>query len=261
MAATSIGTLSRMRRRGLLVLAGGLLTALLAVGVVKAPVPWVVLQPGPTVDTLGTNEGEQVIRIEDAPVSTSTGQLRLTTINVDTDVTLRQAFASWWDDSQAVAPREAIFPPGETTDQVQQHNAADFQESQTSAQTAAEHELGHPIKVTLKLDKIGGPSAGLMFALGIIDKARAEDLTGGRVIAGTGTIDDAGAVGPIGGIPQKLRGAKAAGATYFLVPADNCAEATRNAVPGLPMARVSTLPEALTALRAIAAGNAPTPCS
>ena len=67
---------------------------------------------------------------------------------------------------------------------------------------------------TLKidLDDIGGPSAGLMFALGIIDKLEPEDLTGGKVIAGTGTIDDEGNVGPIGGIPQKLVGAKDAGA-------------------------------------------------
>ncbi len=64
-----------------------------------------------------------------------------------------------------------------------------------------------------------------MFALGIIDKLDAEDLTGGKVIAGTGTIDDEGKVGPIGGIPQKLVGAKDAGAVVFLVPADNCAEA------------------------------------
>ena len=76
-----------------------------------------------------------------------------------------------------------------------------------------------------------------MFALGIIDKLGAEDLTGGKVIAGTGTIDDAGEVGPIGGIPQKLVGAKDAGAVAFLVPADNCDEAVDNAVPGCRCSR------------------------
>ena len=88
-----------------------------------------------------------------------------------------------------------------------------------------------------------------MFALGIIDKLKPEDLTGGKIIAGTGTIDDEGNVGPIGGIPQKLVGAKDAGAKIFLTPADNCAEAVRNAVPGLPMAEVATLDDALTALQ------------
>ena len=84
----------------------------------------------------------------------------------------------------------------------------------------------------IDLDEIGGPSAGLMFTLGIIDKLKPEDLTGGKIIAGTGTIDDEGEVGPIGGIPQKLVGAKDAGAQLFLVPTGNCAEALRNAVPG-----------------------------
>ena len=70
----------------------------------------------------------------------------------------------------------------------------------------------HPFDVKIDLGEIGGPSAGLMFTLGIIDKLKPEDLTGGKIIAGTGTIDDEGNVGPIGGIPQKLVGAKDAGA-------------------------------------------------
>jgi PDZ domain-containing protein len=114
--------------------------------------------------------------------------------------------------------------------------------------------------VKIDLGEIGGPSAGLMFTLGIIDKVRPQDLTGGKVIAGTGTIDDEGTVGPIGGIPQKLVGAKAAGAQLFLVPADNCAEAVRNAVPGLPMARVGNVDDALRALQTFAAGSTPVPC-
>jgi PDZ domain-containing protein len=100
-----------------------------------------------------------------------------------------------------------------------------------------------------------------MFALGIIDKIRTEeDLTGGKIIAGTGTINDLGEVGPIGGIPQKLVGAKNAGAKYFLVPAGNCEEAVRNAQSGLPMARVGTLDEALSALETISAGGEPPKC-
>jgi PDZ domain-containing protein len=157
-------------------------------------------------------------------------------------------------------PEEAVYPPGLTTEQVEQHNLAQFRTSQAGAVAAAAGQLGRPVRADIRLDEIGGPSAGLMFALGIVDKASPEDLTGGRVIAGTGTIDDAGTVGPIGGIPQKLLGAGAAGATFFLVPDANCAEAVRNAVPGLATIAVGTLAEAVAALRTLAGGGVPQPC-
>ncbi|GHJ50180.1 hypothetical protein Cs7R123_75220 [Catellatospora sp. TT07R-123] len=118
----------------------------------------------------------------------------------------------------------------------------------------------HPFDLTIKLDDIGGPSAGLMFALGIMDKLTPEDLTGGKIIAGTGTIDDDGKVGPIGGVPQKLYGAQAAGAVVFLTPADNCAEAKANALPGLPLVKVATLDDALNALATLRAGGQPPTC-
>ncbi|MDI1459832.1 PDZ domain-containing protein [Catellatospora sp. KI3] len=118
----------------------------------------------------------------------------------------------------------------------------------------------HPFDLSIKLDDIGGPSAGLMFALGIMDKLTPEDLTGGKIIAGTGTIDDAGNVGPIGGVPQKLYGAKKAGAKVFLTPADNCAEAKANALDGLPLIKVATLDDALNALATLRAGGQPPTC-
>jgi Lon-like protease len=117
-----------------------------------------------------------------------------------------------------------------------------------------------PFTLDIPIDNIGGPSAGLMLALGIIDKIKPEDLTGGKVIAGTGTIDPLGNVGAIGGVPQKLVAARGAGAEYFLTPKDNCAEAAANALPGLPLVRVATLDEALTALEAIRAGRQPQLC-
>ncbi|MDG4784656.1 PDZ domain-containing protein [Micromonospora sp. WMMD1102] len=338
-----------MRRRGVTVLLGALLTALLSIGVLAAPIPYVVLGPGPTVDTLGRQDDKEVIQISGRETSTSAGQLRLTTVGVQPDVKLLSAIAGWISSDEAVVPYELIYPPGQTQQQVEERNAEDFAASQTSAETAALRELGYPVQVVVKtvapggpsegvlkvgdvitsvddkpvevaasltgairgrpagselkigytrdgapagativsaatgndpprigveieqrqphpfelkidLGDIGGPSAGLMFALGIVDKVRSEDLTGGKIIAGTGTIDDLGQVGPIGGIPQKLVGAKNAGAKYFLVPADNCEEAVRNAQPGLPMARVGTLDEALTALDAIRAGGTPAKC-
>lgn len=117
-----------------------------------------------------------------------------------------------------------------------------------------------PFTLTIPIENIGGPSAGLMLALGIVDKIKSEDLTGGKVIAGTGTIDADGAVGAIGGVPQKLVAAQRAGATYFLTPKDNCAEAVDNQRPGLVLVQVATLREALGALADIRDGRQPPRC-
>jgi PDZ domain-containing protein len=115
-------------------------------------------------------------------------------------------------------------------------------------------------KISIPIENVGGPSAGLMLTLGIIDKIEPEDLTGGKIIAGTGTIDPSGKVGPIGGLPQKLVTAKSAGATWFLTPKDNCAEGVANQKTGLPLVQVGTLDEALTALADIRAGKEPPLC-
>jgi PDZ domain-containing protein len=112
-----------------------------------------------------------------------------------------------------------------------------------------------PFTVTIKIGQIGGPSAGMMFALGIIDKLSTENLTGGKFIAGTGEISANGAVSPIGGIQQKMIGARNAGATVFLAPAGNCAD-TKGAVPaGLRVVKVSTLAGAISALQHLKAGQ------
>lgn len=117
-----------------------------------------------------------------------------------------------------------------------------------------------PFDITISLERIGGPSAGLMFTLGIIDRLSGEDLTGGRFIAGTGTIDADGNVGPIGGILLKMIAAREAGATVFLVPAGNCAEALTQVPDGLQLVRVATLPDATSALATLRAGGTPPGC-
>jgi Lon-like protease len=112
-----------------------------------------------------------------------------------------------------------------------------------------------PFQVRISVGDIGGPSAGLMFALGIIDKLTPLDLTGGKFIAGTGEITAGGQVQPIGGIQQKMVGARDAGATIFLTPAANCSD-TNGAVPaGLRLVKVSTLAQAVSYLEAIKAGQ------
>ncbi|GIL27710.1 YlbL family protein [Actinocatenispora comari] len=113
-------------------------------------------------------------------------------------------------------------------------------------------------RVKVSLGEIGGPSAGMMFALGIVDTLTPADLTGGKVIAGTGEIDADGKVGPIGGIQQKLLGARRDGATVFLTPAGNCAQAKGSVPDGLKLVKVSTLHGALQALSELRAGK-PTP--
>jgi len=116
-------------------------------------------------------------------------------------------------------------------------------------------------QATVTLDGVGGPSAGLFFSLGIVDLLTPGALSGGKYIAGTGTIDADGTVGPIGGIEQKMRGARSAGATLFLVPADNCSEALESGVPsGLTIAKVSTLDDAVTQIQSYVAGRPLTSC-
>ncbi|MFF8185761.1 PDZ domain-containing protein [Microbacterium sp. NPDC016588] len=112
-----------------------------------------------------------------------------------------------------------------------------------------------PVDVKIQINNVGGPSAGMMFALGIIDKMSTGDLTGGQHIAGTGTIDADGNVGGIGGIRQKLYGARDAGATWFLAPQSNCDEVVGHVPDGIRVFSVSTLQDSLTALEAIRDGG------
>ncbi len=112
-----------------------------------------------------------------------------------------------------------------------------------------------PVDVTVNTGSVGGPSAGLMFSLAIYDVLTPGELTGGEKIAGTGEMFDNGAVGPIGGIRQKLVGARDAGATVFLVPADNCSEVVGHVPDGLRAVRVGTFDEGLAAVQAVAAGD------
>jgi PDZ domain-containing protein len=123
-----------------------------------------------------------------------------------------------------------------------------------------ESENVFPFNVDIQLNGVGGPSAGMMFALGIIDKLSVQDITGGKVIAGTGTIDAAGNVGAIGGIQMKTIGARRDGATVFLAPAGNCADAKANLPAGLELVKVSTLQDAVNALTDLRAGKTPPAC-
>ena len=103
--------------------------------------------------------------------------------------------------------------------------------------------------VTFRIDSgIGGPSAGLIFALAVYDEVTHDDLIAGRSVAGTGTITGDGSVGAIGGLQEKVAGAEAAGATIFLVPATNCPDVAHLSTP-VRLVKVATLAQAITALQ------------
>jgi Lon-like protease len=338
-----------MSRRAvtLLVAAVGVLAALAVAAL--APVPYVALLPGPTLNTLGTLSGKPMIEVKGHQTYPTTGNLNMVTVSAmggpGTDFNIFAALRSWLDPSDAVVPEQEIYTPGQTSQQIAQQDTEEMANSQETATAAALCQLNisfktvdtieatikgmpaaavlrpgdviyavdgtpvtcsadastlikarkpgapveltilrhgsplnfrlttqnvqgvpevgvevvesyvFPFSVSITVGDIGGPSAGLMFALGIIDKITRDDLTGGRFIAGTGEIEANGTVDPIGGIQQKMVGARQAGATIFLAPADNCAD-TAGAVPaGMRLIKVYTLAGAIADLNALKAGR------
>jgi PDZ domain-containing protein len=316
------------------------------------PVPFVSFSPGPVKDTLGTANGKAVIDITGHETFPTTGQLDLTTVSVtspDRDLTLPQAMRNWLDPHHDLFPRDIIYPPEQSADQVEEQNTAEMTGSQDSAVAAAlqaakapyhpkvasvakdspadgklkpgdvvlkvdgvaatqipqvgdlvrKNKVGEnvtflvrrggteqtivvktaatpgeesrpmvgitigvdsPVKVSVNLGQdIGGPSAGTAFALAIYDKLTPGPLLAGKHVAGTGTIDALGQVGAIGGIQQKIAGAKNDGATVFLVPAPNCEAALHAGVDGIQLVKISTLTDAISALKALSAGTGDVP--
>ena len=345
-----------MSRRTLTLLLATLLAVAMTLVAAVATVPYVALAPGPTYNTLGEHNGKPVVSVSGRPTYDDTGHLNMTTISVVTRLTLVQALHGWFQHDLAVVPRDVIYPPDRTDEEVREEDQAAMRESQDTATAAAMRQLGvpgtvhvlvakvedkapaqgrlkaadelvaidgspvtdakqlrrligqrrpgetvrvtyrragrtadvtivtgtatekdgstrpvigvqtrertdYPIKVTISLKDVGGPSAGLMFSLAIVDKLEPGSLTDGRFIAGTGTIDSDGEVGPIGGIQQKLIGARRKGAEVFLVPAANCAEALSGPPDGLKLVKVSTLKTALTELGKLRSGAPTTPCA
>ncbi|MFC8371429.1 MULTISPECIES: PDZ domain-containing protein [unclassified Streptomyces] len=255
---------SRLTRPQALAVLAAPVVALLATAAF-APLPFSVAQPGMTADVLGENKGTQVITITGAPVRETSGQLRMTTIEAtspDTRVDLPDVIDSWFSTDQAVMPRDSVYPSGDSVEEIQQYNREQMKESQDEATQAALNYLNREdedIEVTLKLADVGGPSAGLLFSLGIVDKLNSGDLTGGRIIAGTGTIDADGTVGAVGGVPLKTQAAERDGATVFLVPKDECSDAQAELPEGLRLIPVTTLKSAVDALTALEKGTGKVP--
>jgi PDZ domain-containing protein len=338
------------------------LTLLIAtVGVIAAlavavliPVPYVILGPGPTLNTLGEQSGQPLITITGHPTYPTTGHLNMVTVGYQggpgDNINIFSALTAWLNPHEAVVPESELFPAGQTAQQSQQQDTQEMTGSQQLATAAALTELhipyqtqvvvvqaeagfpaagvlkagdvitavdgqtvtgesnlssligAHPAGTTLTLTivrngrtqtvqvgtkesggrpvmgveitgqykfpftvkisvgDIGGPSAGMMFALGIIDKLTTLNLTGGKFIAGTGEITANGQVQAIGGIQQKMVGARDAGATIFLAPASNCSDVDGAVPAGLRIVKVSTLTQAVSDLEALKAGRSVPSC-
>lgn len=109
-----------------------------------------------------------------------------------------------------------------------------------------------PFPIDVQVGNVGGPSAGQILALAIYDKLTPGELTGGQRIAGTGTITTDGEIGPVGGVKQKMHGAKKAGVKWFLAPSANCDQVIGNVPDGITVVKVSTIQDSLRAVKAIA---------
>ncbi|MFJ6560545.1 S16 family serine protease [Streptomyces sp. NPDC091412] len=260
--------LSRLTHSQALAVCAVPVAALIATAVF-APLPFSVAQPGMTANVLGENKGTQVITISGAPTRSTSGQLRMTTIEAtgpDANVSLGDVIDGWFATDRAVMPRDAVYPSGNSLKEIEQHNTEQMRQSQDAATRAALKYLGvsdKKVKVTLKLADVGGPSAGLLFSLGIVDKLHGDgnggDLTGGRTIAGTGTINADGTVGAVGGVALKTQAAHRDGATVFLVPKAECADAKAELPKGLRLVPVTTLNGAVGALVALENGKGTVP--
>ena len=345
-----------MSRRGLTLLLACLLALGLTLTAAAGSVPYVGLGPGPTYNTLGEVAGAPVLTVEGRRSYPTDGHLDLTTVSVQAPLTLLQALGGWFDRDVAVVPRDLVFDPQQSDEEIDEKNTAAMRESQNVAVRAAARHLGLkvadvsvaelapssaargvlevgdvltsvdgspvrdaselrelitsrspgeparigftrdgdsrtavittteatdqdgepvavigvvteeepvevPFEVEISLDEVGGPSAGLMFTLGILDKLDEPSLTGGRYIAGTGEISTDGTIGDIGGIKHKLVAAGRKGADAFLVPEGNCAEAVEGAPDGLLLVQVGTLTEALAAVADVRDGDDVRTCS
>lgn len=336
-----------MTRQTWTALISALLFVALAVPLAILPVPFVTWSPGGTANVLGNVDGRPLITIGGVSTYPTTGELDLTIVSgtsADSRLTLPEALAAYWLPGRDTLPREAVFPPGRSAEEVEQAEIQLMDASQDDAVVAALRAAGQPVQqrpavtsvnvggpahdrlkpgdLVLSVDgvptadsdavreqirsrrpgepvdfvvlrdrqetevqitatrsandpgtavagitlgpgydyepeirfdlgqQIGGPSAGMVFALGIYDKITPGELLAGRTVAGTGTITPSGDIGAIGGARQKLAAAQQAEASVFLVPSANCTDLA-GVRTDLTLIKVSTLSQTITQLQAL----------
>lgn len=222
--------------------------------------PYVIDSPGPVTNVLGSSDGTEIIQMNFAGEE-SVGSIDMLTVSGDgipgDTPTYFEVLAALFSNDQAILPLELDFPDGKTIDDFLEESSSDLDDSIASALVSAQRVLPAGVvessEVKIELKDTGGPSAGLAFALGVIDKLSPGSLTGGKSVAVTGTIDSAGVVGEIGGIRQKIFGAKRNGDDFFLVPAGNCVDFLPWHLELIRVVPVRNLNDALNALKVISA--------
>lgn len=244
------------------------------------PTNYVIEMPGPTMNVLGRetlDDGgsgnaaaskEDAIRIAGAPVKPTSGKLLMVTVNVEGSpqdpINAMQTLAAWFHPQEAVMPREVVFPIGETTKAYDKQIDGQMSGAQGQAQSVALKFIAQrhladlddqDIRIDMNAGDVGGPSAGMMFALGTIDKLTTGTMAGDQTIAGTGTISAEEQIGKIGGIRLKMLGARRDGASWFLAPSGNCPDVAGYVPAGLRVVKVSTLLQAYDAVVAIGQGH------
>jgi len=319
----------------------------LAVLLVVVPVPFVSWSPGGTRDTLGSVDNEPIIKVSGIDTYPTTGRLDMTVVSItpaDARLSLPQALLSYWLPHRDTLPRDAVYAPGKSAEQVEDEDAEMMETAQDDAVVAAlraddqpvtempaiysvtiggpaydklkpgdlvvsvdgaptpdddavrkaiqKHEVGEVVSFEVIRDgaqisvdvisaesptqsaspvvgitigtgyryepeisfdfgqRIGGPSAGLVFALAIYDKITEGPLLADLHVAGTGQITPTGRVGSIGGIQEKIAGAEKAGATVFLVPAGNCPDIA-GVQTDMTLVKVATLRDAIDAVQVL----------
>lgn len=340
-----------MTRQTWTALVSALMFVTLAIPMAILPVPFVAWSPGGTANVLGDVDGHPMISVEGVPTYPTTGQLDLTIVSgtsAESRLTLPEALGAFWLPGRATLPRDSVFPPTRSAEEVKEAEAQLMDDSQDAAIVAALRAAGQPVqqlpavasvtiggpaydklkpgdlitavdgiptpnrdavsdqirthrpketidftvlrdgnrtnvrvtatesasepgaavigisigtgysytaRITFDLgQKIGGPSAGMIFALGIYDKVTMGDLLNDRNVAGTGTITATGEIGSIGGARQKLASAQKEGAEVFLVPGANCADLA-GVRTDLTVIKVSTLSQAIGELRTLSSSG------
>ena len=248
----------------------GMVTVLACMALLFLPCSAYTIEfPGPTANVLGkvseAKNAKDMISISGGKTYRSKGKLLLTTVSATGvpgyPATNAQVLWAWFSRHTIVVPQEVEYPANQTPEEYRKESSEQMDQAQDSAQNQALSFLRKRgvdvsgLKVTMNVDNIGGPSAGMMYTLGAISKLTPEDETGGKVIAGTGTMEKDGTIGAIGGIQLKMVGALRDGAAWFIAPKSNCRQVVGNVPQGLRVVAVSNLEEAYKALVAIGSGK------
>lgn len=237
--------------------------AVLAAGYVIAtqPAPYVVEEPGPLFNALGSAGGDRLVTVDGARTTPDYGTIDILTVRVEGSPLNRinwfQAATAAVSGGNAVIPYYEAYPPGRDLTAAGQAAVAQMAQSQTSAGIAAARLAGvarpSAVRLSAALGDVSGPSAGLALGLAAYSMMTDGNLSGGGALAATGTIDAAGSVGRIGGTVPKLTAAAAAGTRWAIIPRGNCADIGDAAPGGISVVAVSSLREAVAAAKRIAA--------